>query len=254
MTATQTSENMSKAQAAELDGVLAELENIDELETVSEVEELEMVPEEVVEEETIEAAAADDVLDENTLDELDLEIDKAESYAAQESATVGASADGSIQTEGTVKAKGGAKRTSTPRVPRDMASVPPEHFVLTGDAAAMSDEDKNSAKTTVMAATPTQKKVAEKFENVFQSMAAGRAPSKYVMTIFGALDTKKELTSAEIIGAFKASGVGEGTARSQSGQIMVLFPVLGIAERDGKNLKLKDDSNIADYLRKHIAA
>ncbi|MDE4297166.1 hypothetical protein PXK56_18435 [Phaeobacter gallaeciensis] len=267
MTATQTNNgNMSSAQEAEVNAALAELdlESIEALETVTGIDELEMAGEGVVQEpedepegepETAEAANADAIVSEDELDELEMEVDKAEAYASQESAAVGASADGSIKKEGTTTPKkSGAPRASTPRTPRDMASVPAEHFVLTGDATAMSDEDKSASKAAVMAATPGQKKVAEKFENVFQSMAAGRAPSKYTMTAFAALDASGTATSAEIIAAFKTSGVGEGTARSQCGQMMALFPVLGVAERDGKSLKLKADSNIAAYLRKHIAA
>jgi len=59
------------------------------------------------------------------------------------------------------------------------------------------------------------------------------------------------ITSADIVAAYKASGLKEGTARSQSGQIMVLFDALGIAKRNGKSLTLDADSNAVTYLRAH---
>lgn len=254
MTATQTAPtSMSQAQNAALENALADL---DELETITEAEELAPTDgEEIIEEQDASAALSDDDLDELELT-VQKEEAKAEIYEAQEGAQIGATEDGSISSEGTVKrgGKAGAKRASTPRTARDLNAVDDAHFVLSGDVSAMSDEDKSSAKTGAIAAKPTQKKVAEKFENVFLSMQDGRAPSKYVLTAFGCLNANTTMSSADLIAAFKTSGVGDGTARSQSGQIMALFPVLGVAERDGKTLKLKDDSNIAEYLRKHLTA
>ena len=69
------------------------------------------------------------------------------------------------------------------------------------------------------------------------------------MIAFKLLDEKKSATSADIIAAYKASGLGEGTARSQSGQIMHLFHVVGIADRANQVLTLKEDSKIAERLR-----
>lgn len=143
----------------------------------------------------------------------------------------------------------------TPRVAKDVSDLPADAFVLTTVPPA----DLAANKATVLAKRPTQKKIAEKFDNLFQSIAAGKAPSVYVRSCFAVLDEKKTVTSSDLVAALRASEVGvgkskgstynEGTARSQAGQIMVLFNAVGIADRDKQTLTLNDDSKIADYLR-----
>lgn len=237
MTTAQGAPGVSESQEAALELALS---GLDEIETIGGVDELVLAPTEEVIEEPVDEAS---VLNDGELDALELAVDKGETYASQESAVIGATESGEVK----------KKRTSAPRTPRDLNSVDAKHFVLFGDVSKTSDADKEACKNAAMASVPTQVKVAEKFENVFGAMSVGKAPSKYVMTAFGALDVKKEITSSEIIAAFKTSGVGEGTARSQTGQIMALLPVLGIAERDGKTLRLNEDSNVAAYLRSHAA-
>lgn len=270
-----TNTELTAAEYQDIDNVLAGIEpdddmesieamdefsDLDSLEDVNAIEEIAAAEEDETDADAEEVAPveASGNYSEDEIDDLELAVDKAAAYEAQESAPIGGGEDGKISSEGTVntrtRSSSSTPRTSTPRAPRDMASVSPECFILNGDASTRSDEDKAAAKTAVMAATPGQKKVAEKFENVFLNMSAGRAPSKYVMTAFAALDKNKTMSSSEVVAAFKTSGVGEGTARSQSGQIMVLFAALGIAERDGKTLKMKEDSNVAEYLRKHVSA
>lgn len=70
------------------------------------------------------------------------------------------------------------------------------------------------------------------------------------MFAFKLLDEKKTVISADVVGAYKASDLGEGTARSQSGQIMHLFATVGIADRSGQSLTLKGDSTIAERIHK----
>ena len=101
---------------------------------------------------------------------------------------------------------------------------------------------------------PAQVKIAEKFENLFTALSVGKAPSTYVMIAFKLLDEKKTVTSADIVAAYKASGLGEGTARSQSGQIMHLFATVEIATRVGQTLTLNASSTIADRIRKVISS
>lgn len=253
MTSVNTETNVAENEI--LDSVMTQIEEIEalaaeEIEEIVEDDGLDLDGlDDVNEIEELSADGAEDLSDDD-LAELEREENKAAAYASQESTATGATS--TITATGTVSTKRAS--SGAPRTPRDMATVPADCFVLSGDVSSMSDADKNAAKTAVMATTPGQKKVAEKFEHLFHAMQAGRAPSVYVMTAFAALEAKKELSSAEIVAAFKTSGVGEGTARSQSGQIMVLFPVLGIADRAGKSLKLRADSNIAEYLRKHLPA
>jgi len=236
----------------ELDAALEDLEAIAEEEAV--VEEPEVVEEQEVEaaaeESTLTAAAIDDDL----LADLDLELARTEAYNAQESAPIA-----SEEEQEAIKAKGAARakkassgsstpRAATPRTPRDINAVPAEVFVLNGDVAAMDDAAKDAAKAATMALLPKQVKVAEKFENLLMSLAAGKLPSRYTVVAYKALAARKTLTSADLVGAYKAEGLKEGTARSQSGQMMNLFSTLQIADRSGQTLTLREDSNLAARL------
>lgn len=236
----------------ELDAALEDLEAIAEEEAV--VEEPEVVEEQEVEaaaeESTLTAAAIDDDL----LADLDLELARTEAYNAQESAPIA-----SEEEQEAIKAKGAARakkassgsstpRAATPRTPRDINAVPAEVFVLNGDVAAMDDAAKDAAKAATMALLPKQVKVAEKFENLLMSLAAGKLPSRYTVVAYKALAARKTLTSADLVGAYKAEGLKEGTARSQSGQMMNLFSTLQIADRSGQMLTLREDSNLAARL------
>ena len=66
---------------------------------------------------------------------------------------------------------------------------------------------------------------------------------------FDLLDAQKTLTSADIIAHYRAAGLGDGTARSQCGQIMVLFDLVEIAKREGNKLSMIADSLVAKRIR-----
>lgn len=203
----------------------------------------------IIEEPEIEAEAevTPVVLEDAALADLDLALERTEIYENQTSP--------SLETVEPVKPapkQQKARKASgpaVPRTPRDISKVPDEFFVLTGDPATLTDEEKAEARKTTMALKPNQVKVAEKFENLFTALSAGKAPSTYVMIAFQLLDTKKTVSSGDIVGAYKASGLGEGTARSQSGQIMNLFATVGIATRSGQSLAIRSDSLVAERLR-----
>lgn len=254
MPATAMNTEMAAAELESLDTLLADLD-IEETDSEEVLEALDAIEaeEEVVEE--IEPDIDPAALDDEVLTDLDLAITRAEVYNSQESAPIA-----TPEEQEEIKAKATKQRASrssgasaAPRAPRDLSSVPAEFFVLTGDVAAMDEGTKEGAKTTVIGKKPTQKKVAEKFENLFIALSAGKAPSTYVMTAFKLLDEKKTITSGDLVGAYKAIGLREGTARSQTGQIMNLFSTVKIADRTGQMLKLRDDSNIAERLRKLAA-
>ncbi len=57
------------------------------------------------------------------------------------------------------------------------------------------------------------------------------------------------MTSADLIACYKAAGLGDGTARSQTGQIMALFAAVKIADRIGQTLTLRADSTLATKIR-----
>ena len=58
---------------------------------------------------------------------------------------------------------------------------------------------------------PKQNKIAEKFENLFQQLGNGKLPSVYVVQAFKLLESKKSVTSADIVADFKTT-YKQGTA------------------------------------------
>jgi hypothetical protein len=261
-------EHTQEAQDQDIDTALADLDSMgdvrdDEIEEIdaAAIEEIEEVEEEQNDSEETQEAGADDDADDDAdetqeagtddtvsdedLADLEMQIDKEEAYASQTSADIDTEPQGTVAKKPKKAAGGGGTRASV-----DIDSLDAKHFVLKGDPASMDQTQIDQAKADVLKSKPAQKKVAEKFVNTFQSMAAGKAPSKYVVQAMEHLDAAGGTTdTAALVAAFKASGLGDGTARSQTGQIMVLFPVLGIAKRSGKTLTACDDSNVAAYVR-----
>ncbi len=235
------------AELESLDAALAALPSGDE-DVIEEDVVYETSPEDEEELAAAEAAAVPTVLASEELADLDLALAKNELYGEQKSASV---ATTELPAPTAAKAKGQRKAAATgvTRTPRDISKVADEFFVLTGDPATMSADDLKAARDATMALMPAQVKVAEKFDNLFTALSVGKEPSVYVMVAFKLLDSKGSMTSADIVGAYKASGLGEGTARSQSGQIMNLFATVKIADRSGQTLTLRSDSKLSERLR-----
>lgn len=185
-------------------------------------------------------------------------IAKAEAYEEQPVAATGVAAPAETPA---VLAK--TRKTRTPKEPkiratRDINVLPAETFALT--VGGLHDE---TNKTAVLAQRPTQKKIGDKFDNLFLSIAAGKKASVYTMACFGALIEKGTVTQADLVAALKATlstsgkhkgtGYHEGTARSQAGQIMALFAVTEIATRVKQTLTLNADSALVPKLKALIA-
>jgi hypothetical protein len=138
------------------------------------------------------------------------------------------------------------KAPKAPSVERDLSKIDATFFQLR--------EGKPSERDEVIALRPVQKKIAEKFDNLFQSFAAGKKPSVFTLEAFRVLNDKGIVTQADLVTAFKAGedGYNDGTARSQAGQMMVLFSVLDVATRVGQTLSLIPDSSIAARLRSFL--
>jgi hypothetical protein len=213
----------------------------------------------------VETVSSDDVDDLSVLDDLDLssasddelkdldlEISKTEAYSEVE-------ASGGIDDAPVVaskKPKNPTVETSKkPAVERDLMKISPAMFIRN-----INDVPTDEARTMMLSKRPVQKKIAEKFDNLFLSMNAGRLPSVYVNICFKAIDAKKEVTqndlSAAVKGTSKKSGdnYSNGTISSQVGQIMNLFSAVGIAERNGSTLKLNPTSAVAEKLRNLMVA
>jgi hypothetical protein len=189
-------------------------------------------------------------LDEDALRDLDAAISRKEVYESQASVA--------LTTVDKVDVKAGAKAPRTPRTPRaaaaprverDLASLDPATFVLNGDVASMSEADILTAKAETLDRMPAQVKVAEKFENLFQAVASGKSPSRYTTIAFDLLNKNTTITSSDLVASLCANGCGDGTARSQAGQMMVLFNATRIADRVGQTLTLRTDSLLAERLR-----
>ena len=211
-----------------------ELDSSDiEVEAVTEIDE----PETIVEEEIDEADLAPE---DHAL--IEAETTKSEIYAEQVAAN-----PPSAEPEPAKKAKKAPskKAAAGPKMVRDLNDLDAKHFVLT----TTEPDDLAANKAAVIARRPKQVKVAEKFDNVLTSIAAEKAPSVYVMKAFAALNKTGEITSADLYKALAADGMGEGTARSQAGQMMSLFPALQIAKRDQNKLILNQESLIAEAIK-----
>lgn len=189
-----------------------------------------------------------EALDDSAEAAIDMVIERDEAYQAQESSTdiVEAPAESAATPAEAPKGKK-AKAPPKPKIERDLSALPDEFFAL--EIGVPTD------KSAVMALRPAQKKVAEKFDNLFVSLAAGNKPSGYTMQVFNVLVEKGEATSGELVGALKAAAsrkgtvYSDGTARSQVGQMMNLFAVLKIATRVGNKLTINPDSVLVEKLK-----
>lgn len=230
---------------AELDTIVGALEMVEADMDFSELDDL--VQEEIVEE-TLEASnEVPETLDDDLLADLDMSVQRAATYAAQTSAAMP-----DLEETKTVNATAGTQKTkvrvtktaAAPRAPRDLISVPAEFFKCSPT------DDADDAKTKMIAARPTQVKIAEKFDQLFAAISVGKRPSVYVSKAFEVLEAKGIMTTADLVTAYKLSGLGEGTARSQTGQIMELFKITGIATRTGQTLTSVPTSQVAERLRR----
>ncbi|TDW20485.1 hypothetical protein EV128_125115 [Rhizobium azibense] len=237
--------------AAALDDLLddLELDGLDGEEVTDAVEEV--VEASAIVEDSAEVTEED--LENVNIDDLEMSLDREEGYASQESELSVAEKPANAVAEAKSKPAKAAKTPSAPRTPRDMASLDAKVFVLEGDASTMSEDDLNDNKVAVMATVPSQKKIAEKFENLFAALHAGKQPSVYVTQAFKLLDEKKTITGTDVTTMFKAS-YKQGTAQSQSGQIMTLFEAAKIATRTKNTLVLNENSTVAQRLRDIFAA
>ncbi|MTH61133.1 hypothetical protein [Paracoccus litorisediminis] len=223
-----------------------------ELSAIALPAEPEEAPEPIQVAETFEMPTASlDNLDSDVLAAIASAEVRAEAYQSQvsESDTALDGAALPVATKGTTKKpRAAATGTRAPRKERDVSVLPDETFVLYPGA------DPAQSKATVLAEKPAQIKVAEKWENLLTSLAAGAKPSCYIVTTMQLLNVKGTITSTDLVAAMKAEGAGDGTARSQAGQMMALFPLMGIGLRTGQTLALRQDSVVAQKLNQILAA
>lgn len=181
---------------------------------------------------------------------LEAEIIREEVYAEAESDTDVSTETPAPAVEKKVRAAKAAAKPKAPAIVRDLVSLPIEAFRI---STVVAPDDK--LKGDMIAARPQQKKIAEKFDEVIVKLNAGRRPSRYTMDAIDILvEHDGEATSKELIEEMVKRGHATSTANSQVGQMMVLFPVLGIAKRDGNKLTVLNDSAFLEKLRKVAVA
>lgn len=241
---------------SDMDELLGDMEVSDEaIQAVDVIEEIEPELEAAVESASDEEIQELDAVEDDDLDaagEAALEVLEAREEIYNEAAANSPAIDPSEPAPAPAPAKKAkSAKSSAPRVMRNLADLPPEAFYLNSAPPA----DPAANKDAVIRLRPGQVKIAEKFDNMLAALHAGRAPSVYIMTAFSVLNAKGEATSQELVNAITASTTkggatkGLGTARSQTGQIMHLFDVLGVAKRVGQRLVLNTDSMLASKLR-----
>lgn len=245
---------VSATDMSEIDNLLGDLEisgSDDDLEELIEAVD-QAVADVVVESPEIDTSLDDLTLDESDLRKVEATIERQEAYAEQESAIAAAPAT----TQTVVKASKTPRAPATPRVARDLNSVAPEYFLLEVSSVPLNDAELDQVKADTLKLIPVQKKVAEKFENLFTSLASGRAPSTFIVMAFNLLEKTGTMSSTELVAAYKmigaksdTEGYNEGTARSQAGQIMNLFDTVKIATRTKQSLELNANSAVAVKLR-----
>lgn len=250
---TTEAQNTVVEEVADLDALLSAMDQEEIVAAPEAVEPVEAIEELDVAEAPVEAVeAVDETLDDDFLADLEVAAAKASAYetqAAEEmpdiAETIAGTADVKVKKTRTTSK---AASPAAPRAPRDLASVPAEFFDVFTDSNLTEASDLEAAKTGMIGKRPGQVKIAEKFDNLFIQLAAGRKPSTYVMLAVDLLNAKSEFSSADLIGHYKANGLGDGTARSQTGQIMVLFDTVGIAQRVGQKLTKRANSKILERI------
>lgn len=237
----EVNENMNANDIGALEEALSALDDETPVE--------EIVEKTIEEIEAVEEPTTDDLSD-DFLADLEIAAAKQSAYEQQASTEMPDIAE-TIATGGAIKTKktrSTSKGVSAPKQPRDLAAVPADFFLLSNDQPPKDADEMTAEKTAVMSKRPTQVKIAEKFDNLFLQLSVGKKPSTYVMLAFDLLKAKGEFTSTDLVNHYKANGLGDGTARSQTGQIMVLFNVVGIADRVGQTMKARSNSMIADRI------
>jgi len=226
------------AELESIESILGDMELDPTIVEASAVEEIETPVEEITE------------LDPEQERQLEAAIARSEVYEEQPAGEPIVAADEAPAPTKAAKTPRTPKVPGTPRAARDINALPNEAFILTDEAPA----DLDANKAAVLTLRPTQVKIAEKFDNILMALAAGKRPSVYVMDCFKTLKAAGTVKSTDLMAAITASttkggsGKALGTARSQAGQIMHLFDVLGIADRSGNTLTIRPNSVLADKL------
>lgn len=97
------------------------------------------------------------------------------------------------------------------------------------------------------------KKVGEKAVNLVYALQGKQNLSSYTKIAFQLLAAKGEVTASDIKNEYLAVPYSAGTAAAQTSQMMLLFPMLGIASRDKSKLTFNKDSVLGAALADALA-
>jgi hypothetical protein len=117
-----------------------------------------------------------------------------------------------------------------------------ENLVLTASDASLDAAGLEAMRADALAKFDgSAKKVGEKIVNIFAASVGKAKLSEFTQTALKAL-AGGSTSSKAIYEAMKADGYSDGTARSQSQQMMHLLPLVGIATRTKSDLTLNAES------------
>lgn len=178
-----------------------------------------------VEEVDVEAAVA----------EVEKEEAKAKSYKKSK-------ADKGTKSKRATPKKAGAKKVAAPRM--SLETHPASEIITTrlaSDHHALFDLDgskkptaanlRNTQTSVLEAIDGLDKKSREKAINLFTSLAAEKRPSVYTVAACRFLKKEGQFTLKSLTDHFLAAGYQIGTARRQAGEMVALFPVVGIGTK-----------------------
>lgn len=114
-----------------------------------------------------------------------------------------------------------------------------------------------SQEATLTAIDGLDKKAREKAINLFVSANNEKAPSVYTRMAVALLKSKGEFTQKSLTDHYLAAGYMIGTARRQAGEMVSLFPVVGIvtkADERGSPCVRQDSSSLYQAIIKTPAA
>lgn len=205
------------------------------------------------------ATAEEEEIDDKALEEIDAQAaiaaSKEEAYAEQE----GEVADPTAK----VTPISAAKKPRTPRVSRAAGAKPSDVLAQVLDTAQLaqaaclvsgevaSEELTDSLMTTI---NGLAKKVGDKAVNLLRHNENPAKLQKYTVIGLNTLIAGGDATSRTFTDALMAAGYTIGTARSQANQLMSLLPALKVAEKNGRQLTLREDSVIREKFQAALAA
>jgi len=164
---------------------------------------------------------------------------KETAYEDQES-TIDVADDGDVDAAATASkiTKGGSgSKGSLSSKARDLDTFVDTVVTILGNDAVLDSEvgQIEEADLRSLMGTASQIKVREKVLNMLQNAVSGTTLSVYTkiamkLMVEAAQDGCKPVTLADIKKAYEDSGYKKGTVDAQAGQMMKLFPVMGVAK------------------------